>query len=232
MIKKEKLILLINCQLYLFTNIYKIFSPKSNKFDVLVVVQKSKFLKSNKIYLLWALLCVIGLLSNTDVFAQAKTPKQIADSTRNVILQERKTRDSITAINKINLQKEIAERHRIADSTKASRIAFRDSVTASRAAIKKEKDAIAKVKNSKKYIKEQEKIKQNRIDSIAYVRAKKADLIKKERKKLAEEIAIQRIAKVESMAKQRKQTADSLAEWRKENLAKIKENRTSSRFNR
>lgn len=182
-------------------------------------------MKSNKIYLLWALLCVIGLLSNTDVFAQAKTPKKIADSTRNVILQERKTRDSITAINKINLQKEIAERHRIADSTKASRIAFRDSVTASRAAIKKEKDAIAKVKNSKKYIKEQEKIKQNRIDSIAYVRAKKADLIKKERKKLAEEIAIQRIAKVESMAKQRKQTADSLAEWRKENLAKIKENR-------
>jgi hypothetical protein len=167
------------------------------------------------------LLCTIGTIT----FAQNKTGKEIADSMRNANRLQKETRDSITQVNKAKLKLEIEARKRTTDSIKQQHMQFRDSVTQARETIKKEKDKITKQKNSKKYIREQEKIKQNRTDSIAYVRAVKADAIKKERKEKAEQFAEQRKTKIEALTKTRKETTDSIAKARKELQAKIKENR-------
>jgi Tetratricopeptide repeat len=169
------------------------------------------------------LLICFGLIASQQMHAQNKTPKEIADSTRNAMREEKRVRDSTIAANKERILLETEERHRKADSTKIARQQFRDSVTDARESLRKEREAIAKKKNSKKYIKEQEKIKQNRIDSIAYARQTKSDSIKKERKTRFDELAKQRESKIESLVKNRKETADSIATARKEATAKTKE---------
>jgi Tetratricopeptide repeat len=188
------------------------------------------FLKNFKLHIV-ILICLLCSIVNTSAVAQNKTGKQIADSMRAAMKQEKQTRDSITVINKAKQKLDIEARRYTLDSMKAQRIAFRDSVTNAREIIRKEREKITKQKNSKKYIKEQEKIKQNRIDSIAYVRAVKADAIKQERKEKAEQAAEQRKTKIEELVKTRKQTSDSIANARKElqtALKEIRKKRTDS----
>jgi Tetratricopeptide repeat len=174
----------------------------------------------NGLFFLIAFLCF-----GQNVIAQSKTAKQKADSLKEAMQLQRDIRDSITEANKNKTKLAIAERRRISDSTIDSRKTIRDSITDARETARKDRDKIAKQKSSKKYLKEQEKIRQNKTDSIAYVRKIRSDSLKYARKEQTESLAEQRKVKLETITKKRKESADSIANFRKENLAKIKETR-------
>jgi Tetratricopeptide repeat len=182
-------------------------------------------LKILNTYIFTALLLSLYLCASISASAQNKTAKQLADSNKNALRIIRETRDSITAVNRENTKNAIAERRRIIDSTTKSRAEIRDSITESRDNARKEREKLAKQKTSKKYLKEQERIRQNRTDSITLVRTLRADSIKDARKEQSEALADQRKAKIEAITKIRKQTTDSIAKARKENLAATKEAR-------
>jgi hypothetical protein len=152
---------------------------------------------------------------------QAKLLKE-REEQRKKLAREKAIRDSTNAANRAAMQKMIAERKRVTDSTMKSRMAYRDSVAKVRLANQKAREKLAKYKSSRKYQDSLARSRKERSDSISFARKVKFEQQREiNQQRVQEQVAVRK-AEVEKQRLINKARLDSAKAVRDIAIEKVK----------